>query len=281
MGRPILCIPTYSRPDGICIHRCKNLPLNKFLFIRPEEKPLYSKWSQNYTLISQKDGTDIGKVRRNIVDFCADNSYDWVYMFDDDIQKIELLGYDSEKERYNSSRIIEGKGDTPRVESEALKLWYKLAKKYDLALSSPNHRAYDRMHHGELTLNRSTIIQCVLLHIPDIVSIGNYKSIRETGNEDYYIQYKLMSHKYNTGKIGLLEYDAPTLGSGKGGCNASETLDLTERYTKFIDTFKSNVCGNQELISVKTMKNGVPSLKFIWKGWEKYIDSGFFPLVNS
>lgn len=278
MGKPILCIPTYSRPDGLAIHRCKDLSLDKFLFIRPEEKHMYSKWSNDYKLVLQKDGTDIGKVRRNIVNYCNKNGFDWVYMFDDDLQKIERLGYDSKKSCYNSARILSKSGEEPRFEVDALKLWYRVARKHNLSLSSPNHRAYDRKHHGDLTLNRSAVIQCVLLHIPDVMSVGNYKSIRETGNEDYYIQYKLMRAGYNTGKIGLIEYDAPKLGTGSGGCNSSEAKDLTERYNNFITKFKSNVCDNERLVSTKTMKNGVSSLKFVWSGWEKLIQSQFISL---
>lgn len=278
MGKPVLCIPTYSRPDGRAIYRCKDLPLDKFLFIRPEEKDMYSKWRKNYKLVLQKDGTDIGKVRRNIVNYCNKNGFDWVYMFDDDLQKVESLGYDFKKSCYNSARILNKSGEASRFEMDALKLWYRIARKYNLSLSSPNHRAYDRKHHGDLTLNRSAIIQCVLLHVPDIVNVGNYKSIRETGNEDYYIQYKLMRAGYNTGKIGLVEYDAPKVGTGSGGCNYSEVKDLTERYNNFIVKFKSNVCNDENLIGTKTMKNGVPSLKFVWSGWERLIQSQFISL---
>ncbi len=39
--KPVLCIPSYSRPDGVAISRCKDLPLKKLLFIRREQEAMY------------------------------------------------------------------------------------------------------------------------------------------------------------------------------------------------------------------------------------------------
>lgn len=274
MSKLILCIPSYQRPNGIAIERCKDLKLEKFLFIRKSEEELYSKWKDNYTLVLQKDSgaDDIGKVRRNIIRFCNNRKIDWAFIFDDDIQKVETLGTRTDG-TMTSQRIIDGSKIPPCFEEKALKLWYKIARKYDLSLSSPNHRAYDRRTHGQLTLNKSSIIQCILVQVPDIMSVGNYKSLRETGNEDYYIQYKLMEKGLNCGKVGLIEYDVQSIGSGSGGCNASDIEDLKERYENYIQLFKENVCDNEDLVSTKTTKTGVPSLKFVWKNWEKVIES--------
>lgn len=134
-------------------------------------------------------------------------------------------------------------------------------------MSSPNHRAYDRFNHGLIRINSSACIQCVLLCVPDIVDVGNYKSLRCVGNEDYYLQYKLMRDGYKTGKIGSIEYDCPNVGAGKGGNNADEYQDINERYEHYVQTFLENVCNDPELITTKITKSGQKSIQFIWSHW--------------
>lgn len=266
--KPVLCIPSYSRPNGIAIERCKELPLKKFIFIRREQEDLYDRWRPWYTLVLQDHGTDIGLVRKNIVNYCYKKGYDWAFMLDDDISKVETLGRKPDG-NITSNRIIAGKPG-PRMEPEAFKAWFKVAKEWDLVLSSPNHRAYDRFNHGVLQVNKSACIQCVLLQIPAIKFVGGYKSLHETGNEDYFIQYKLMSAGFLTGKVGCVEYDCPAVGSGEGGNNTDEYKDLNKRYELYVQTFLDNVCNDPELIKTKTTKTGQKSVQFIWKNWNGF-----------
>lgn len=268
MNKPVLCIPSYSRPNGAAIERCKHLPMKKFLFIRKSQKDMYKHWSKYYTLVCQTGGTDIGIVRNNIVRYCHKNGYDWAFMLDDDIIKVEELGL-KEDGTANSKRLIEGIAG-PRMEIGAFKKWFSCAIENHLALSSPNHRAYDRFYHGELRVNKSACIQCVLLHIPDIVAVGGYKSITQTGNEDYYVQFKLMSAGLKVGKVGSIEYDCPGVGVGKGGNNTSEYTDINEKYNTYVETFLEHVCNDPELISTKTTKRGQKSISFVWKNWGGY-----------
>lgn len=262
--KPVLCIPTYNRPDGIAIERCKELPLKKFLFIRKEQADLYKKWTPWYTLVLQTDGTDIGLVRRNIVKYCHKKGYNWAFMLDNDISKVETLGQSADK--ITSNRILAGVPG-PRMEIEAFKTWFKTARKYDLAISSPNHRAYDRFNHGLLQVNRSACIQCVLINVPTLWMLGNYKSIRETGNEDYYVQYLCMSNGLLTGKVGNIEYDCPAVGAGTGGNNTEEYKDINKRYEVYVNTFLNAVCNDPTLISTKTTSSGQKSIAFVWKNW--------------
>lgn len=263
--KPVLCIPSYSRPEGIAIERCKELPLKKFIFIRREQEALYEKWKPWYKLVLQDHGTDIGLVRKNIVNYCYKKGYDWAFMLDDDISKVETLGRKPDGS-ITSNRIIAGEPG-PRMELEAFKAWFKVAKEWDLALSSPNHRAYDRFNHGMLQVNKSACIQCVLLQIPIVKFVGGYKSLHDTGNEDYFIQYKLMSAGFLTGKVGCVEYDCPAVGSGEGGNNTDEYKDLNKRYELYVQTFLDNVCNNPELIKTKITKTGQKSIQFVWKNW--------------
>lgn len=268
--KPVLCIPSYSRPDGIAIERCKDLPLKKFISIRREQEDLYEKWKPWYTLVLQDHGTDIGLVRKNIVNYCYKKGYDWAFMLDDDISKVETIGCKPDGSM-TANRIIAGVPG-PRMEIEAFKAWFKVAKEWDLALSSPNHRAYDRFNHGVLQVNKSACIQCVLLNIPAVKSVGGYKSLHATGNEDYYVQYKLMSAGLLTGKVGCVEYDCPAVGSGEGGNNTDEYKDLNKRYELYVQTFLDNVCNDPELIKTKTTSTGQKSVQFVWKNWSGFTE---------
>lgn len=239
--------------------------MEKFLFIRKSQLKMYRHWSKWYTLVLQTGGTDIGIVRNNIVRYCFEKGYDWAFILDDDICKVEELGVRDDGV-ITSKRIAAGVPG-PRMEISAFKKWYKAATKYGLSLSSPNHRAYDRFHHGELRINKSAVIQCVLVHVPDIIDVGGYKSLRLTGNEDYYVQYKLMSAGFKVGKVGVVEYDCPAVGSGKGGNNTEEYADINQKYNTYVETFLENVCNDPELITTKTTKTGQKSIQFVWKNW--------------
>lgn len=270
--KPVLCIPSYSRPDGVAILRCKDLPLKKFIFIRREQEDLYDKWRPWYTLVLQDHGIDIGLVRKNIVNYCYKKGFDWSFILDDDISKVETIGRKPDGSM-TANRIIAGVPGQ-RMEPEAFKVWFKVAKKWDLALSSPNHRAYDRFNHGVLQVNKSACIQCVLLNIPAVKAVGGYKSLHETGNEDYYVQYKLMSAGLLTGKVGCVEYDCPTVGVGEGG-NSEEYVkkgSMKNTYEYFIDLFFKNVCSDPKLFKIKTNKGGQRSVQFIWKNWSGFTE---------
>lgn len=266
--KPVICIPSYSRPNGKAIERCKHLPIDKYIFIRPEEKELYSVHKPEYKLILQRDGDDIGKVRRNIMQWCYRHGIDWVFMFDDDTDKIEEI--EKQGDRVTSKRILYEPDKPPRFELSAMKLWYKLARQNDLSLSVPLYRPFTRgaKTYGYLTINGSQCIQCILAHVPDIMEVGNYKSTREIGAEDMYMQYLLMKSGYKVGSIGLIEFNCPSVGVGKGGNNANEDKDLNRRYETYVKAFLDNVCDDPKYILVKSTKTGLKSIKFNWKNWD-------------
>ena len=265
--KPIICIPSYRRPDTKILAKLRDIPLDKYVFIRPDDYEGYKAPAQenNFKIVKLNKVTDIGNTREAIVNYCNSKGFEWVFMFDDDIAKVECLA--QQEEKITSARILYEPDESPRFETKALLEWFKIAKKHNFALSSPNHRAYDRFKHGTIQVNRSACIQCVLLHIPDIVEVGNYKSLRLVGNEDYYLQFKLMRAGKQAAKIGCIEYDCPNVGAGKGGNNADEYTDINERYELYVGTFLREVCDDPELISTKTTKSGQKSIQFVWKNW--------------
>ena len=266
--RPIITIPSYNRPDAKIFNKLDSIKLQKFVFVRKEQYQDYEYLQDKGFNIVVLPTTieELGKTRRYIVYWCNKHRYDWAFMFDDDISKVEVLG-ERDDGTWNSQRIIDGSKTPPRFENKALRLWYKLAKQYNLSSSSPNHRAYDRFNHGPIIrVNKSAIIQCFLLKTKDIISVGNFKDTRLYGAEDYEIQYRLMSKGYKTGKIGLVEFDAPAIGNISDGTEDA----FVKKYERFVSCFKEKVCDDPELIGVKTTKTGVPSIQFKWKNWGGY-----------
>ena len=265
--KPVICIPSYKRPQGTAIYRLRDIPLSKYLFVRLEEESIYKEVAaeNGFRLVKLNNVHDIGETRAAIMRFCYSKHFEWVFMFDDDIQKVECLAQKDGK--ITSARILYEPEEKPRFELKALKLWYDTARRYKLSLSSPNHRAYDRFKHGTVQINKSAIIQCVLIHTPDLWSVGNYKSLNKVGNEDYYVQYLLMNNGYKTGKIGSIEYDCPCIGAGSGGNNAEEYKDIKNRYEFYVNNFLNNVCNDPQLVTTKTTKTGQKSIQFIWKNW--------------
>lgn len=266
--KPIVTIPSYNRPDAKIFDKLISISLEKFVFVRKEQYKDYKHLEgKGYSLVVLPTSIyEIGRTRKYLVWWCNRHNYEWAFMFDDDISKVELLG-ERDDGSYNSQRIIDGSKTPPRFENKALKLWFELAKEHSLALSSPNHRAYDRFNHGPIIrVNKSAPIQCVLLHISSIVDVGNYENSRQIGNEDLYIIYRLMTAGFKTGKIGLIEYDSPAMGNIEDGTNDT----MLEKYERFVQSFKNGVCNDPELIGVKTTSTGVPSIQFKWKNWGGY-----------
>lgn len=267
--KPVISIPSYNNPNAKIFEKLKEIDLEKFVFIRREQLPDYKylkDWGFELVTID-KSIEELGMTRRYLVYWLHKYGYTWAFMFDDDIAKIEKLGKKPDGSGWNSLRILHGSKTSPRIENRALKLWYEQAKQYNIVLSSPNHRAYDRFSHGNnIRINKSAIIQCCLLHIPSIISVGNYRDTRIVGAEDYYIQYKLMNAGYLTGKIGNVEFDAPSIGNIADGTSDS----FKKKYERFVKCFKEKVCDDPELIGTKVTSTGVPSIQFKWKNWGGY-----------
>lgn len=266
--KPIITIPSYNRPDSKIFDKLIPIRLEKFVFVRKNQYEDYVHLQEkNFRVITIPTSIEeIGKTRRYIVYWCQKHGYKWAFMFDDDISKVECLGRKPDG-TWNSKRILAGSQTPPRFETEALKLWYTLAKRHEICLSSPNHRAYDRFNHGyNIRINKSAPIQCVLMYIPTITAVGSYKNSRKIGNEDLYIIYQLMTQGYKVGKIGLIEYDCAAMGNIEDGTSDS----FQEKYERFVQCFQENVCNNPDLIGVKTTSTGVPSIQFKWKNWGGY-----------
>lgn len=265
--KPVIAIPSYNNPNSKLFPKLSGLGLPVYVYVRKEQYEQYKHLLDlGIKLVKLKGVTEIGRTRANIVKHLNSLGIKWAFMFDDDISKIEQLEYDKVKNLWNARRILAGSPTPPAVEKDALKLWLYYAKENDLSLSAPVPRFYRGSKGSFIHVNRHPCIQCVLLKIPDIVAVGNYKSIHETGNEDYYIQYMLMDAGCLTGTIGLIEYDCPAVGN----CPDGTSEDMETKYKRYIKAFQTNVCNDREKVTTKTTRTGFPSLAFNWKYWDGF-----------
>ena len=271
--KPIIAIPSYRRPESVAIKKLKEIDIPKYLFIRPEEHDVYAEIAKDsdFHLVFVKDVTDVGTTRKKVVEYCNEKGFDWVFMLDDDISKLEALTYLGNG-KSKPTRLVENPEDhTQKFEIRAFKEWFSIAKKYKLSLSAPNG-IHDYFSRGYLKINHALCVQCVLLYIPDIIAVGNYRSLNETGNEDFYMQYMLMSSGYRCGKIGTIEYACPEIGANAGGNSAVEYVRLIERYKELTNTFMNNVCRDPKQIVLKQTDFGQPYMRFAWKYWDNKED---------
>ena len=250
--KPAVVIPSMNHPDQNIFTRLQGISLDKYIFVRKNQYDMYEKWKkQGFFVIKLPEWVDdIGSTRKAIVQFMNKCGYEWAFMFDDDIAYVGKCEQRPEGWKWEYT----GK-DKVYFKNSVLNTWYKTAKKYNLALSSPCHRFHDHNRHGNVIyVNKAACIQCVLLHIPDVIDVGNYRRMRDCGNEDYSLQYFLMKDGYLCGMIGNLLYDAPAIGGA-------------EKYPEYIKAFQLNVCNDPQYVTTKTTRSGVPSIQFVWKNW--------------
>lgn len=250
--KPVIAIPSMNHPDVNIFSRLSSVNLDKYIFVRREQYGMYESWEEHgYRVIKlPKWVDDIGSTRKAIVQYFHNRDQHWVFMLDDDIAYVGNCELRPEGWKWEYTHK-----EKTYFKTSVFKRWFNIARKYDLSLSSPCHRFHDHNRHGNrILINKAACIQCVLLHTPDVISVGNYKRMRECGNEDYSLQYFLMNHGYSCGMIGNLLYDAPAIGGA-------------DKYPEYIETFKTNVCNDPTYITTKTTRSGVPSIQFVWKNW--------------
>jgi len=266
--KPVIAIPSYNNPNSPLFSKLAGLGLDVYVYVRKEQYDAYAPIKQyGITLVKLSNVSEIGMTRNCIMRHLHSKGIVWAFMFDDDISKVEQLGYRTEKQRWDAERIINGSLTGPSVEKRALQLWYQLAKTYDLSLSSPAHRTSIGSKGSTIHVNKHPCIQCVLVKVPDVIAVGNYKSIHETGNEDYYIQYSLMDAGCLTGTINLIEYDCPPVGN----CPDGTSEDMKTKYRRYIKAFQTNVCNDRNKMTTKVTKTGFDSLQFNWKYWNGFV----------
>lgn len=277
-----ICVPSYNRPDPAILKSLETYPeLPIVLFIRntKEQKALYKKWRNKCKIVLLDDVENIGQTRAAIVNWCVENKISNIFMMDDDIDELDFLYPHETKNgtvcmraaRQNMGRAYKG------VNPFTLRMWIRMleSSRTDLTISSPAYRP-DSWHmknkDADIEYNSGACIQCIHLNIKNLHKNRlNYRDTEECGNEDYALQFDVMSSGLTTCVFHDLMYGCPAVGSRPGGCeNASGISDVKKRYEKYVRLFLKNVSGeNHPGIKVKnTRSSAISSIKFDWKYWK-------------
>lgn len=277
-----ICVPSYNRPDPVILRSLETYPELPFiLFIRntKEQKSLYKKWRKKCKIVLLDEVENIGQTRGAIIDWCIENRISNIFMMDDDIDELDFL-YPHETNngnvcmraaRQNMGRPYKG------VNPFTLRMWMRMieSSRDDLTISSPAYRPDSwqmKNADAEVVYNNGSCIQCIHVNVKNLKRNGiNYRDTEECGNEDYALQFDVMSSGLTTCVFHDLMYGCPAVGSKPGGCeNASGIADVKERYNKYIKLFLKNISGKDHPgIKVKnTRSSALNSIKFNWKYWK-------------
>lgn len=264
-----IAVPSYRRPHGTTVRRLQPCPYDKFLCVRPDEVISYTPVAQatGFEVLTLENVSDIGNTRQRLVEKLSKN-YEWVFMLDDDLSYIELLGQRDGKKK--AQRIIQTPGVKPSIEARALSEWLATAKRYEFSCSTPTHHS-DWSRYGTTIVNKAVCGGAVLLHTPSILEVGNYKSNYEIGFEDVYMQYKLMRAGKRCATVGSITFQDLR---DKGGCMENIYKNGREEcHILFTDLFLKNVCDDTNLIRVTYPFKNHPdcgAIRFNWRNWNGY-----------
>ena len=279
-----ICIPTYNRPDARILTALDTYPELPFiLFIRntKDQKALYKKWKSRCKIVLLDDVDNIGATRAAIINWCIENKVSRIFMLDDDVDELDFL-YPHETRngtlcmraaRQNMGRAYKG------VNPFTLRMWMKVieSSRKDLTLATPAYRP-DSWHmknkDADLKYNDGACIQCVYINVKNLYRAKiNYRDTEDCGNEDYALQFDIMSKGLTTCVFHDFMYGCPAVGSIEGGNeDACKIKDIKERYEHFIELFVKNVSkGEHEGIRIARSKSNIPSIKFNWKYWKTKI----------
>lgn len=275
-----ICVPSYNRENPLILKALDTYPdLPIILFIRntKEQKALYKKWRDRCKIVLLPEVDNIGNTRRAIVSWCVDHKISKIFMMDDDIDELDFLYPHPTKNgticmraaRQNMGREYKG------INPFTLRMWMRMLDdaRDDLTLASPAYRP-DSWHmknkDADLVYNNGACIQCVYLNVKNLYKAQiNYRDTENCGNEDYALQFDIMSKGLTTAVFHDLMYGCPAVGSLEGGNeDACRIKDIKARYEHFIECFLKNVSqGEHEGIKIAHSKSNIPSIKFNWKYW--------------
>lgn len=275
-----ICVPSYNRDNPLILKALDTYPeLPIILFIRntKEQKAIYKKWKDRCKIVLLPEVDNIGATRAAIIDWCIQHKISRIFMMDDDIDELDFLYPHPTRNgtlcmraaRQNMNRPYKG------INPFTLRMWMRMIKdaRDDLTLASPAYRP-DSWHmknkDADLKYNQGACIQCVYINVKNLHKAGiNYRDTESCGNEDYALQFDVMSKGLTTAVFHDFMYGCPAVGSLEGGNeDACKIKDIKARYEHFIECFLKNVCqGEHGGVRIARAKSGIPSVKFNWKYW--------------
>ena len=242
--------------------------------IRREQEELYSRWKGKCAFLLLDNVHDIAETRAEIVRLTSPYLAQ-AFMFDDDINELDYLIPSLTRNGIESMRTSKlNTGHTPRY-IDVLKMWLCLIEQCDprLTLSTLAYRP-DSWHlknkDAEMRYNNGACIQCVHLNLRNLYCAGiSYKPHSVVGNEDYALQFDVMTSGLLTTVFTDLMYDCPAVNSHPGGCeNANGYTDAEERYRWYVSCAKSYYGNHPGIKYTTTKRTGIESVKFNWRYWQ-------------
>lgn len=273
---PPILVPSYNRPDAQLLQRLLVEPeLPIILCIRREQEELYSRWKGKCSFLLLDNVHDIAETRAEIIRLVSPY-LNQAFMFDDDINELDYLIPSLTRNGVESMRTSKlNTGYTARY-IDILKMWLCLIEQADptLTLSSLLYRP-DSWHlknkDAPVRYNNGACIQCVHLNLENMNKLSiQYKPHAVVGNEDYALQFDIMSAGLLTTVFTDLMYDCPAVNSHPGGCeNANGYNNANERYKWYVSCAKAYYKDHPGIRYTTTKRTGIESVKFNWKYWRK------------
>ena len=256
-------VPSYGRPQAKFLLRAVTQQFPLYVFVRKEEREAYS-WIKDRSdtkLVLLSNVSNIGETRRAMFNYAVHKGFDKIIMIDNDVTRLDLSMVDPVTGKVKASGNVTG-----RIES-----WKKVIKRWeqlwtDEAMFGAAYRpfAWSMKENEILKTKRGQLQQAVGINVKRIHDAGlNYQSNTIVGNEDLYLQLECYIKGLDCVRTNAIQYDCSAMGTGEGGCNASEAGSIQAKQERRVAAFLST-CDRPELVKVAQTRSGVKSIKFVW-----------------
>lgn len=255
---------SYKRPHATFLKRSVDYTFPLYVFVREEEYVDYI-WLMkrpNTTVVALREVTNVGETRRKAVVYAAKHRMPKIFMFDDDITRLDITQWDNGKAR--ASGTI--KGCRENID-DVLAVWEDIWDD-DIVITGASYRPFcwSMGEHEIHNTKRGQIAAAVGLNVKYLFQHGlNYQSNDIVGNEDLALQFEVMDQGGKCVLMNRIQWDGPSMGEGTGGCCDGE--DLIAKQTRRIQAFQQYF-GDDARYKVAYARSGLPSIKFNWKEWK-------------
>ena len=275
-----VCILSYNRPDAPIFKSRLFDELFKdeiFVFIRNTEQAFeqYKDVGKHATLVPLPDWVmDVGQTRQAINDWAYNNCYEYIFVIDDRITKINFLV--SSTSRTGKQSLVASKESSFRT---SLLIWEQILVEHPFTVSCPAHAGfsyYPENINVEFIPNNGNVAACIAINIDDIFDYDiKYRSMKIVGHDDADFTYSVLKAGLPICKITDLEYDE--VSSGKitsGGTRDNQTVDRYTICQQRNKLFWENSLGLQwgeksNEVYLRKSGDGIYPY-FNWKYWKQY-----------
>ena len=265
-------VPSYGRPQAKFLLRAVTQQFPLYVFVRKEEREAYS-WIKDRSdtkLVLLSNVSNLGETRRAMFNYAVHKGFDKIIMIDDDVTRLDLSMVDPITGKVKASGNVIGHTENW---GKVIKRWEQLWT--DEAMFGAAYRpfAWSMTENEILKTKRGQLQQAVGINVKRIHDAGlNYQSNTIVGNEDLYLQLECYINGLDCVRTNAIQYDCSAMGTGEGGCNASEAGSIQDKQERRVKAFL-DACDRPELVKVAQTRSGVKSIKFIWSEINKIMEN--------